>query len=63
MSTNKTIQKLQKELAIISEISKDIPLPYKTIIDAKIIGFNAYLKKISPDLDQDNNPDLHQKTK
>ena len=63
MSTNKTIQKLQKELAIISEISKDIPLPYKTIIDAKIIGFNAYLKKISHDLDQDNNPDLHQKTK
>lgn len=63
MSTNKTIQKLQKELAVISEISKEIPLPYKTIIDSKIIGLNAYLKKISPDLDQNINPDLHQKTK
>lgn len=63
MSTNKTIQKLQKELAVISEISKEIPLPYKTIIDAKIIGFNVYLKKIAPDLDRNNNPDLHQKTK
>lgn len=40
------IQKLQDELAIIAEISKEIPLPYKVIIDRKIIGFNAYLSKV-----------------
>mgnify|MGYP003597200471 CR=1 FL=1 len=63
MKTINTVKKLQDELATIAEISREIPLPYKVIIERKIIGFNAYLSKISPDLDQDNNPDLHQKTK
>lgn len=46
MQTINTIQKLQDELAIIAEISKEIPLPYKVIIDRKIIAFNAYLSKV-----------------
>ncbi len=46
MKVISTIQKLQDELATLAEISKEIPLPYKTIIDAKIVGFRAYLNKI-----------------
>lgn len=46
MNTVNTIHKLADEMAIISEISKEMPLPYKSIITRKIIDFNAYLAKI-----------------
>ena len=46
MSTINTIHKLADEIAVISEISKEMPLPYKSIITRKIVDFNAYLAKI-----------------
>ena len=46
MKTINTVKKLQDELATIAEISREIPLPYKVIIERKIIGFNAYLSKV-----------------
>ncbi len=46
MKTINTIQKIADEMVVIAEISKELPLPYKTIIDAKITGFIAYLAKI-----------------
>lgn len=46
MNTINTIHKLADEMAVIAEILKEMPLPYKTIITNKITGFNAYLAKI-----------------
>ena len=46
MNTIDTIYNLADEIAVIEEISKEIPLPYKVIITRKIVDFNAYLAKI-----------------
>lgn len=41
-----TIQKLIDEMAVFSEISKEIPPPYNVILNQKIFSINAYLSKI-----------------
>lgn len=46
MNTIDTIYKLVDEMAVIAEISKELPRPYKNIIDIQIIGFKVYLSKI-----------------
>ena len=46
MNTINTIHKIADEMAVINEISKEMPLPYKSIITRKIVDFNAYLAKI-----------------
>lgn len=46
MKTIEIIQKLMDEMAVFSEIAKEMPHPYKTIIDNKILGFNLYLSKV-----------------
>lgn len=57
MSTINTIHKLADEMAIIAEISKEMPLPYKSIITRKIVDFNAYLAKILT-IETENNSEL-----
>lgn len=46
MNTIDTIYKLADEMAVIAEFSKELPRPYKNIIDIKLIGFQVYLSKI-----------------
>ena len=46
MKTIEIIQKLTDEMAVLSVLAEEIPLPYKTIIDNKILGFNLYLCKV-----------------
>lgn len=62
MQTIKTVHKLIDELATIAEISKEIPLPYKVIIDRKIIGFNAYLSKVLTIETENHNSELQNYT-
>ena len=46
MTTINTVQKIFDEMAVFSEISKDIPPPYNVILNKKIFSINAYLSKI-----------------
>lgn len=45
MSTIDIIQKIADEIAVIREISKELPQPYSVIVNQKIIDFNSYLAK------------------
>ena len=46
MQTINTIRELLDEIPTLSEISKDLPFPYNTIINQKIKEFTIYLEEI-----------------
>jgi len=55
MKTIDNIRELLDEMPILSQIAKDLPFPYKPIINQKIKEFNSYLEEIhSQELDINN---------